>query len=212
MSPLGPRRRRQDDTEVALANFALTFAKALLVFLTVLMLLIAPVRLDEPGIRPKAELILMVQWPGDLDHDVDVWVRDPDGLIVYFGNREAGFMALDRDDLGNSSDTAQVNGHSVVVPLNEEIVSFRGIKPGEYIVNLHLFSADRIGAPREIAPFPVEIRLIRINPEVREEWRGVVALRTVRAEVHVLRFNVSADGSVSGIRTDLPAPLMRGAR
>ncbi len=52
-------------------------------------------------------------------------------------------MHLDRDDLGERNDAIEVAGRRVLNPLNQEIVSIRGILPGEYVVNLHLYRGDR---------------------------------------------------------------------
>ncbi len=81
-------RRPHDDTEAALANFALTFAKALLVTCVVLFLLISPETKREDGIKPKMEFMIAIEWPGELDYDVDIWIKDPDGKKLYYERRE----------------------------------------------------------------------------------------------------------------------------
>lgn len=193
------RRSGGHDTETALANFALTFAKALLVVFAVLMMLISPNRRNTDGIRPKAEFVIMAEWPGDRNIDVDLWVRDPRGNIVYYANRESGFLSLDRDDLGFMSDT--VEGR--VVRLNEEIVTIRGIIPGEYVVNVHLFSLHGGEAP----PVQVDIRIERLNPVVTRVWRGSVMLTQANQEIHAIRFNMHEDGSVTQVANDRPIML-----
>ena len=42
-----------------------------------------------------------------------------------------GLMHLDRDDLGLGNDVIEVAGKKVVNPVNQEIVSIRGIASGE---------------------------------------------------------------------------------
>jgi hypothetical protein len=103
-----------------------------------------------PQPKPPAQIIITVDWPNDYDDDIDVWVEDPLGNIVWYTRKNAGFMSLDRDDLGNSSDV--VNQFNL--NLNREIVLIRGIVPGEYTVNI--FGYKRKDA-RDFTPVTVEI-------------------------------------------------------
>ena len=50
-------------------------------------------------IDPKAEYILTITWEDNSPDDIDVWVEDPEGQLVYFRAAEAGLLHLDRDDL-----------------------------------------------------------------------------------------------------------------
>jgi hypothetical protein len=192
------RRSGSHDAETALANFALTFAKALLVVFVVLMALISPNRRSTDGIRPNAEFVIMASWPGDRNIDVDLWVRDPRGNIVYYANREAGFLALDRDDIGFLSDTVG----NQIVRVNEEIVTIRGILPGEYVINVHLYSLHD-----DNPPVTVDVRVERLNPVVTRVWRGSATLTSRGHEIHVVRFNMNADGSVDQVGSDRPIML-----
>ena len=107
MSRWGRRDDEQEDTETAFANFALTFAKAMIVLAIMLFVMITDATKKEEGIKPKAEAVIMVEWSTtDNDAsgkvDVDTWVKNPSGRLVYFGNREADNTFLDRDDLGTN--------------------------------------------------------------------------------------------------------------
>lgn len=201
------RRRLHDDTEAALANFALTFAKALLVLCFVIFVMISPDTKKDDGIKPKMEYMIIMDWPGDLDYDVDIWIRDPEGRIVFYGNREAGFLNLERDDLGKWNDTVIVDGQPTVVSVNQEIVAVRGIQPGEYVINVHLFRANRVSYEGDVPPFKVDIRIEKLNPTVRTVYRGSVTLRRIRDEVHVTRFTMTPSGEVLNTFSDLPIYL-----
>lgn len=198
------RRNRHQDTETALANFALTFAKALLVIFVVLLMNIAPPNSHTPGVRPNALYLIMVDWDGERDVDVDVWVRDPNGRVVNFVNRELGFMALDRDDLGFASDRVISGSTTNIARINEEIVSIRGIIPGEFVVNVNLFSFN--GADNN-SPITVNIRIEKLNPSVETVWRGSVVMDRRGQERHVVRFNMETDGAISNTNSDLPISL-----
>jgi len=66
-------------------------------------LLISPVK-KKKEIEQKAEYVITITWPGDMSDDVDSWLEDPTGKVMYFRKREAGLMHLDRDDLGSLND------------------------------------------------------------------------------------------------------------
>lgn len=202
------RRFKQDDTETALANFALTFAKALLVFCVVLFLMIAPPKKEEDGIKPKMEYLISISWPIDVDADVDVWMRDPDGNILWYGNKEIGLANLERDDMGKRNNKIMIGDREVVKLNNEELVSFRGFKPGEYVINVHLYSYGMNFVPNDpINPLPVRITITRLNPSVSTPYVGNASITFVRQEVHLVRFTLDAEGNISNIETELPVMI-----
>lgn len=207
------RRLKHDDTETALANFALTFAKALLVFCVILFLLIAPPKKEEDGIKPKMEYLISMTWATNVDADVDIWLRDPDGNIIWYGNKEAGLVNLERDDMGRRNNKILVNDQEVVKLNNEELVSFRGFKPGEYVINVHLYSYSMNFIPNDpVNPLPVRITITKLNPSVSVPFVGNVSLTYVRQEVHVVRFTLDAEGNMSNIETDLPVMLRESVK
>ena len=90
-------------------------------------------------IEAKAEYIIALNWPDNDPNDIDLWVEDPAGNIIWFKNREAGLMHLDRDDRGSVNDLVKFNERQLSNPLNQELMTIRGIVPGEYVVNLHYY-------------------------------------------------------------------------
>ena len=48
-------------------------------------------------------------WPDMNPNDLDTYVQDPAGAVVWFRSREAGLMHLDRDDRGLAGDVIKVN-------------------------------------------------------------------------------------------------------
>jgi hypothetical protein len=202
------RFRRHDDTETALANFALTFAKALLVFSVMLFLMINPQQQKTDGVRPKLEYLMTMDWPVDLDYDVDVWVRDPNGNILYYSNKEVGFLVLERDDLGKKNNTVMVNGQPVTIQNNEELVGIRGFNPGGYVVNAHLYSiAGVTNANTPVPPFKVHLKIQKINPIVKTMWEGDATISFVKQEVHLVRFTMLGDGRLVEITNEMPVML-----
>ena len=141
----------------------------------------------------------------------NTWVRDPAGNIVGFKQKDRGLMNLDRDDLGRANDTIEtLNGEKILVRQNIEHVTIRGIIPGEYIVNVHLYRRSPRHEVLEEDYFeniPVRVNVEKLNPY------GVVYIKelllTVKGEEKtVLRFTVDADGKITEIN-DLPYQIVK---
>ena len=92
-------------------------------------LLINPIA-KRADIEVKAEFLITVFWPDNLEDDVDIYVEDPAGNLVWFKSREPGLMHLDRDDLGKRNDEVVTAAGTILFPENREIVTLRGIVPG----------------------------------------------------------------------------------
>jgi hypothetical protein len=167
----------------------------------VALLAMNPKALKAGDIPAKAEFILTVSWPDLNPNDIDTWVQDPKGELVWFRQREAGLMHLDRDDRGLANDSIVVDGRSLVNPLNQEVVTLRGILPGEYTVNLQYYdSKDR-------QPVEVTVALVKVNPRAEVVYYGQTQLARKGDERTALRFTVQPDGSVGHINT-LPKTLV----
>ena len=156
-------------------------------------LLINPVEKDAE-IEAKAEFMIIMEWDDQSAYDIDLWMQDPVGNIVGFPNMHAGLLHLDKDDLGHSNDTVILaDGSTKIIYLNREVMTIRGIVPGEYIVNNHLYSmkadANRGG------PMEVTTRVIKLNP-YGEVHTGIVTLLTHGAEETVIRFTIGPNGYV----------------
>jgi len=191
-------RHKHDDTETALANFALTFAKALLVFCVVLFVMITDDKSkNDDGVRPKAEVLIMVDWPSDVKTDIDTWMRNPADQIIMYQNKEAGKVFLDRDDLGDScQDTC------------EETTTLREMVAGEYVLNLNVYFANGVpeGEPLK-HPFLVHVKIIRLNPRAVTLWEKDIKVVRSKQEAHVVRFKIE-DGLIGDFDESRPTKLM----
>ena len=166
----------------------------------VALLAMNPKALKAGDIPAKAEFIITLSWPDYNPNDIDAWVQGPSGDLVWFRSREAALMHLDRDDRGMANDTIEVNGKKVVNPLNQEVVTIRGIAPGEYIVNANYYeSLDQ-------HPVEVSLSVVKVNPRAEVVFYGQQTLGRKGDEVTMVRFTVLPDGSVTGINT-LPKRL-----
>ena len=152
-------------------------------------------------IDPKAEYILTITWEDNSPDDIDVWVEDPDGRVIWFRNPAAGLLHLDRDDRGLINDTILVNGEELQNPLNQEVVTLRGVVKGEYIVNLHYYATETE------KPVDVQVRLAKVNPSLEIVYYDTVILNKVGDEKTAFRFRINIDGKVSNINF-LPKQLV----
>ncbi len=144
-------------------------------------------------VQLNAQYIITVSWPDGNPDDIDTYVQDPSGNIVWYRNLEAGFLSLDRDDRGNYRDTLVVNGVRIENPLNQEIVTLRGIVPGEYVVNVEHYVANGVD------PVPVTVTVQRINPQAEVVYYGTVELDHRGDEKTAIRFTLDADGNPSNL-------------
>ena len=169
----------------------------------VALLAMNPKALKAGDVPAKAEYIITLSWPDYDPNDIDTWVQNPAGDVVWFRNREAGLMHLDRDDRGMSNDTIVVNGRTVVNPLNQEVVTLRGVAPGEYIVNAHYYPSKEVDSkdPKAGQPVEVTVSVIKVNPRAEVVYYGQHTLARRDEEATMVRFTVLPDGSVADINT-----------
>ena len=162
------------------------------------------------NVDAKAEFIITVIWPSEMDDDVDTYVEDPEGNLIAFNRREQGLMHLDRDDTGLSFDTISTSFGLVEYKENREMVTIRGYLPGEYVVNVHMYTK------REDKETPVTIILEKINPYKVVTGRNVV-LKLRGDEKTAFRFTVDDEGKViqtnqleKGLAKRNPRPTLPG--
>ncbi len=152
-------------------------------------------------IDPKTEYIITITWEDNNPNDIETWVEDPEGQLIWFRNPAAGLLHLDRDDRGLVNDTININGEEVFNPLNQEMITLRGVVPGEYVVNAHYYATET-GKPVD-----VNIRLDKVNPKLEVKYYGTVTLEKKGAEKTALRFKVGKGGDITDINF-LPKQLV----
>jgi hypothetical protein len=146
-------------------------------------------------IDPKAEYIIAVTWADNNPDDIDTWVEDPEGHLVWFRDREAGLVHLDRDDRGQANDTVTVDGKEIVNPLNQEVVTIRGVVPGEYVVNLHYY------ATVTRAPVQVGVKVMKVNPALEIVYYGEVILYQRGDDRRAVRRTADRGGSIENLNS-----------
>jgi len=172
--------------------FSVMLFKALQIvafFFFVALLSISPEAKDGK-IDSKAEFIITMDWPDNHPDDLDLFVQDPVGNIAWYRHREAGFLTLDRDDRGGANDFIVVNGRKIPSPIREEIVTVRGIVPGEYTVNLSHFQATTG------QPVAATVKVQKLNPTAQVIFDDKVMVDHTGDEKTALRFKLDAEGKV----------------
>jgi hypothetical protein len=178
-----------------------------LVGFVALVIMLLP-HLNPPGAktaddtRPPGNVLVEVRWPDEIDADVDLWVQAPGDVPVGYSNKGGAVFNLLRDDLGSRAD---------VTGLNYETSYSRGILPGEYTVNLHLYRN-----PSKAYPVPVTV-VTSVKRSADEAARQLLASKVLLVregeEMTVYRFRLNESGAmVAGSVHSLDKPLRVGRK
>lgn len=173
---------------------------ALLCFIALFIIAYVQIRPEgeaEPVITTEGEFAVILEWPDESEDDVDLYVRNPHGTVSYFQNRDVGLMHLEHDDLGVWNDAINYGGVDIRVTKNQERVIIRGIIPGEYTVNIHMYRK------RDPRPTRAVVALYRIRGRDHELVKKKYMLDHDGHEHTVFRFTLDQSGSVSNIN-ELP--------
>lgn len=182
-----------------LFNTVLGFA----VFFIIAFCLISIQKTTKSNIETKAEFVATITWtPGSPD-DIDLWVQDPEGHIIYFQSKEIGITHLDRDDLGDQNDTViTASGQVIKNQWNQEITTIRGLIPGEWIFNFHVYNK------RTVEPTAVSFKIEKMNPSVTLVAKKDYTVYQKGEEITVLRMTIDSEGRI--LSTDeIPAALTK---
>ena len=148
------------------------------------------------NINMKAEYIITVDWKDSLPDDIDLWVKDPNGEIVSYLKKDAGWLHLDRDDQGIVNDKVIIDGKETIYPINREVVTLRGIIPGNYTVNLYMYDN------KSMNPVNAKITIEKVNPTLKLVFFDNVILKSKDAELTVVKFRLDSNGNFTPTFTD----------
>ncbi len=157
-------RQRKYHTNSTFLDLLFNMLLGITALFFIAFMMINPVDKKNKDIESKAEFIITVTWDSDSPDDVDTYLEDPLGNILYYQAREVGVMHLDRDDLGSRNDEVILrNGKRLYVKDNREVVTIRGIVPGEYVLNVHMYTKYGNNG-EESKPTKVKVTVDKINP------------------------------------------------
>jgi hypothetical protein len=185
-------------------------------FLFIVAFLLIKPEAKKEDFERKAEFVVVLEWDHDQPDDIDLYVQDPTNSTVHFRLPVTNFMYLDKDDLGYANDIVKnINGTITKVNINREVVTIRGIIPGEYIINAHYYSA-RKWAGRTLATnmnddgitelgkgkstgkkLTVKIELHKVDP-YKIWWMGEKTFTSRGQEETFVRFTIDQNGKLVG--------------
>ena len=152
---------------------------------------------------PPGNVMVEANWPPELDSDVDLWVQAPGDVPVGYSNKGGAVFNLLRDDLGQQLDLSG---------LNYESSYSRGIVPGEYTVNLHLYR-NRARPAAGAGDRGRRAASATAQDPARQILMSKVELDREGQERTVFRFRLTEGGEVvPGSVNSLQRPLRSGAK
>ena len=175
-----------------------------IVFFMISFVLIQPNK-EDTNIKTNAEFVVTLTWTNTEktgQDDVDIYIQDPTGNLLFYQTKQVGLMHLDRDDLGSQNDVFTLpDGTTCSYDFNQEIVTIRGFIPGEWIINIHMF------AKRSTNSANVEVKVDRLNPSLKTIFYNKYTMHKYWEEITVVRFTMSSTGEVSNVNS-LPKSLV----
>jgi hypothetical protein len=125
--------------------------------------------------------------------DIDLYVRDPQGDVGWYGSLQAGALSLEHDTVPGVTDPVAAGEH--------ELMMIREATGGEYVANVLVYSGT--------APAVVDVQLW----DLRGFRKHVVFSRRIRVhgqgeQETAFRWRLDASGNYTGHNL-LPADLLR---
>ena len=155
--------------------------------------------------------MVTLTWDDNRDVDLDLWLQDPNGKIVYYGVREAVNISLDRDSRGFDTNRTRREDGTFVYSANREIIAIRAIIPGDYLVAVSYYDGMNTTAEGSRHHFQGEepeaaidalVQVDKVNPVVTQVVGEKIHLTRIKEAKNVVAFHVDVDGEV----TMLPLP------
>lgn len=192
--------------EIAFKDVIFSIAMVLGTLLVILLLLPhLPKDEESASERERGNIRVEIIWPDEMDVDIDLWGEAPDGPPVGYSNTNGVVLNLLRDDLGSYAD---------LTGINYEIMTSRGLPPGEYTFNVHWY-----GNTSKQTSVPIKAFITLRYDDSTNSKSGSITLHTDAIvltrqgeEITILRFKIGADGKlVPGSETTLKKPLRAAA-
>jgi hypothetical protein len=162
---------------------------------------------ESKQIDTVAQALVVLEWPDESGNDIDLWIRDPNGVAVGYQNRDAGNMSLERDDLGHSNDIVILGGRAVQLKRNHEVITLRGFSPGEYQISVHYYrhsGSTSGGVPEKGGNItPITVRLIMVNPKYTLVFEKDGKLLQQGDEMAIFQFTIETEDGITGDVTSI---------
>lgn len=139
---------------------------------------------EEEAINDNNILITM-RWKAN--NDMDLHLKLPDDRRVWYANRDEPPAHLDVDVVAWRS-YSQRDGTTYTIELNEEIITIRDVLEGEYVVNVHYYSAKQVPSDEDVE---VEI-VVQDVKNKRVIYADKKLINMMQRETHFVRFTVES--------------------
>ena len=154
-------------------------------FLFIIAFLLIKPEAKKEDFERRAEFVVVLEWDHDQPDDIDLYVQDPTRTKVHFRLPVTNFMYLDKDDLGYANDIVKnVDGTITKVNINREVVTIRGIIPGEYIINAHYYSSRKWTGQDTFTSTDNEAIGERVSVDRHGQGKPTGKQLTVKIELH----------------------------
>ncbi len=178
-------------TDASIAWAALDLVSCLLL---VVYTLIAPPRAHSANVVTPGAYAVVLQWPRSSPNDLDLYVRDPAGDVVWFARPAVGPLQLEHDDLGAGTRT------NYAVGPNYERTVLRTAVPGTYTAVVHVYCQRQAGTT------PATVELWKLGTDLRPVSVRRLAMIGAGDEQTAFRWTLDQAGNV--VSTDrLPVTL-----
>lgn len=209
-------RHKQYDFRTGFIDLLLCGFSTVVLLFILSTLLISPAKVvKEEGVKKNAEYIVTMEWDPESTCDVDLWAQNPNGNIVSFKAKDVDLFNIERDDMGTRNDTVtNVDGEKTIIHKNEEFLTIRGIIPGRYTINAHLYSCTLEGdiAKSEevgtIKNLKITFKVIKLNPNFLVMAERQIVLEKIFQEKTAINFTLAPNGLMRDI-DDTPKRLIK---
>jgi hypothetical protein len=172
-----------DTTDVTWRDLILLTLMGMIYLVVVMLPHIHEGKQSEAQAKSPGDIMVELVWPADNQSDVDLWVQAPGDAPVGYSNKGGAVFNLLRDDLGRFGD---------LTSMNYESSYSRGIVPGEYTANVHMY--------RNLGSLPLEAKVVvsvtRGGQPSRQLLATTVTLTREGQERTALRWRLTEDGSL----------------
>ena len=167
--------------------------------------------------HPHAEYMVTLEWDNNRNVDLDLWLLDPYDHAIYYNNREANNISLDRDSRGALTNWTTLPSGKVIHSDNREVVAIRSVIPGDYVVGVSYYAGGEVamapdgksyqsdpymfgrGDPRAAIDF--KVRVEKVNPHMTTISEETFHFNYVKESKNVAAFHIDEDGKITALPT-----------
>lgn len=158
----------------------------------VIYTLIAPItKVKVISIPTQGEYAIVQNCPTKSQNDVDLYVQDPVGKIVYFNNTTAGLMHLEQDVIPGFN---TVENGTKIKQGDDERTILRGTIPGQYVVDIHMYDGSYSPLPETCT-----VTLYSMKGGINQIAQAKVTLDRNGSVGSAFQFTVNAKGQVTQV-------------